>query len=87
MLSENAEIRIFRPDIWKNDHILWFQYRLYGKVSGSMIPGYNDNFQYCGDVYYSLNLETGELERKEKLNKLHDVITIEIDVQSYLDSI
>lgn len=47
----------------------------------------NENPQYSGDVIYSLNLVTGELQREERKNKLHDVLTVKADVQSYLDSI
>lgn len=47
----------------------------------------NENPQFCGDVIYSLNLVTGELLREEMKLKLHDVLTVKADVQTYLDSI
>jgi hypothetical protein len=87
LVTENAEILIFRPQILNKQEVMVFHFRLYVRVSGSMFQGCNENPQFCGDVIYSLNLATGELQRKETKLKLHDVLTVKADVQSYLDSI
>ncbi len=85
--NENAEIRIFRPQILNKQEVMELHFRLYVRVSGSMFQECNENPQFCGDVIYSLNLATGELKRKETKLKLHDVLTVKADVQSYLDSV
>ncbi len=87
LANENAEIRIFRPQILNKQQVMKFHFSLYVRVSGSMFQECNENPQFCGDVIYSLNLVTGELLREEMKLKLHDVLTVKADVQTYLDSI
>jgi hypothetical protein len=75
--GEDWEILLFKPYI--KDTIYYYTFRIYGKVSSSIFPKYNDNLQYYGAVNYDFNSITNELTRHVYKNILHEAITLHID--------
>ncbi|TWI01246.1 hypothetical protein IQ05_00819 [Flavobacterium tiangeerense] len=76
--GENWMIAIFKPFV--RDNKCHYPFRIYGKVSGSIFPNYNENLQWYGGVNYFLDLDTNELIREEHKNNLHDAITLHINL-------
>ena len=76
--EEDWEILLFRPYV--KDNIYHYTFRIYGKVSGSIFPNYNNNLQWYGAVYYNYNTITNELTRHAYENILHEAITLHIDL-------
>lgn len=76
--GENWMILIFKPFIINKKCL--YKFRIYGKVSGSIFPNYNENLQWYGGVNYYHDLATNELIREEHKNNLHDAITLHINL-------
>jgi hypothetical protein len=82
----NWEVAIFKPFV-NDKNVIRYNFRLYGKMSNSRFVQFNENLQYCADVYYYFDNITNMLTRELNIKHLDPIILCHIDIEEIVKAI